>query len=903
MRYPTSRRFSSLAYAPAETRIRLRDRLSRFLPSHPSAPPLGQTGAFKIADEILLDLLLDLEITYGSEENAAREAYAADLSQAPNQPSFDALVEDHWVRVIWQRIYAPHEIQRAVQQRPSDTLPALDALLKRRFEKAYHIVDAARDKVELSSIVAAIERAEINPESIGCQAPEWVAARLWDRAPRHEPDNVTALRLWVDRWRLLGSPSLVPTEAWSDEDAAAFWNAAVEMIEFKAGLVGWNEMRAGFIKQLAAANDRPSPHLDTYFPPPPTTLVDRALWIETNRGERAIMQTLEASESVGGIVRLLLNWIEAAAHSTAPHPFAEKLFTLAIEKAELFINLMFQLRARPKLLADVLLNAPTSALGCLLVGQWHVTGGAWDRELTSHDDEATKAWAFADAVAVMGWHLREGSLDPAEAAALFKWVYRTATPGFIDPEKEPMLRTLRTEFLSQSSDILSAMVAALAVTMPETGLGTLEFAAVIDIIDIGKLAGHGDPEPLVVAYVRSVMAGHFGLAANRIGLSGAVTLFELAASRPDLRQIFLHPIDIKAQLVARAEENPFSVEDDLCRSLRVHIRILCRAIAGYVGQPAQDLVDALIDAVKQGALKHSEKARIPAFAPRHESNALGVALDRPIAADLGDALTALADDNLERLMTVILETDEPMVLAQLLNFAPFSLRQRIEKCIEQILPSDAGDIRSLPEAQARIEALLATSASEAAARFIDAEQGLKTFGKVPGREMNQLRSKLRLLFTKGDWAEIAKTEPPKELSPQAKAAAVETISFYRALAAMNDPTGDHRGAEQLFAQLQDRKPDVTAYVINLFAARIGLLLDGNLFAELQGDALLRGRLLLADAEKMMRHVRLVTPDDTAIFNSNKGILLLALRRPQQALELLASLRNARLTDAIAAYAL
>ena len=51
-------------------------------------------------------------------------------------------------------------------------------------------------------------------------------------------------------------------------------------------------------------------------------------------------------------------------------------------------------------------------------------------------------------------------------------------------------------------------------------------------------------------------------------------------------------------------------------------------------------------------------------------------------------------------------------------------------------------------------------------------------------------------------------------------------------------------AEEMFSQLQHRRPDVPAYAINLFAARISLLLGDDLFGQLHGAALIRGRQVL-----------------------------------------------------------
>jgi tetratricopeptide (TPR) repeat protein len=217
------------------------------------------------------------------------------------------------------------------------------------------------------------------------------------------------------------------------------------------------------------------------------------------------------------------------------------------------------------------------------------------------------------------------------------------------------------------------------------------------------------------------------------------------------------------------------------------------------------------------------------------------------------------------------------------------------------LPGNAGETRALTEAQARIDALLSAGFVQTATRFMENEEELTTPSRVPGLALIRFRNKLRLLFLQRDWSGIASTTMPEELADPYRTAATETLGLFRALAALHNPKGDREGAEQLLAGLQNRQPNIAAYAINLFAARISLLLAGNLFAELSGADLVRGRQMLLDAEDMMRRARGVTPEDSAIFDSNKAILLLALREPQQAMELLTRLRSIRLDDAIAAY--
>jgi len=121
------------------------------------------------------------------------------------------------------------------------------------------------------------------------------------------------------------------------------------------------------------------------------------------------------------------------------------------------------------------------------------------------------------------------------------------------------------------------------------------------------------------------------------------------------------------------------------------------------------------------------------------------------------------------------------VLAQLLAFAPDRARARIKKRAEEILPAGAGEIRSLPEAQNRIEALLSAGLIESTARFIEHEQSLKTFGYVAGRVMTRLRNDLRLLLLKNDWKGIAEKQLPAVLSGVEKTATADTLTFYKAL--------------------------------------------------------------------------------------------------------------------------
>jgi hypothetical protein len=120
-----SRRFTSLSYAPAETRSRLRDRLLRFLPAQGHANVIRRHGPPELHDEALLELLLHLDTAFATDEKAARSAYEAALPEKSTEPDFDTLINDGWLRVIWGRISTSFEVSRAAQTGSFSALSAL----------------------------------------------------------------------------------------------------------------------------------------------------------------------------------------------------------------------------------------------------------------------------------------------------------------------------------------------------------------------------------------------------------------------------------------------------------------------------------------------------------------------------------------------------------------------------------------------------------------------------------------------------------------------------------------------------------------------------------------------------------------------------------------------------------
>jgi hypothetical protein len=887
-------RFSSLALAPAETRALLRQRLGSSLLSY--RIPQQRPELTLLDDELAVRLLLGLRIDRECDLNRARSIYEDTPHSDSPEPTFQDLVGEGWIRVIWGRISAPVHMRTVREDEPSVRFAAL---LAKRHGQTFHFSEDARATPELRGLIDVIEAKARVQGVVSPQTPEWVAARLWDRGRDVSEDRISALRLWVDRWQALGAPPFAPSRVWSGADAEAFQESALEVIASAAGLDDWRDGYNRIVSELALGYNQPHSNIRDRVPPPPATYVGRALWLESNFIEAPLMESLQSCTAIFNLLGLLLADVASADLSPAPNILAERILVLADSGPDLLHMLIRIVQSRSILLADLLLYPATSVLACLLIAQWQFPHSAWDRELTSSDFRRARLSAFSDAVSVMCHFLSKQLVKPAEVAALLEWFHssrggrRGASP---EDNLDAVLDVLRAELVSQPTGILEEIAGALTPSLRDRRVRASEFAAVLDVIDTGSLAEAVDPMPLLDAYDGS-LADH-SLATHRITQGAARALLTLAARLPaELHRRFLYPIDVKKRLTTGSGDDGPINPDSVARSIRAHIRVLSRAVAASPEAPSSDLVDALVAAIRMGALSHKEKGRLAAFMPRFDQG-FG-ALDRPIAADIGAAISALTGDTRDRVLSAALETDEPALLAQLTAFVPHMLRGRIERRVSELDPSNVGEILLPTEQQARIDHLLTAGMANAAAKFIYDDGRRPARGRLPGQPLIRLYNDLRLSLLREDWAAISSTVPPADLNQMEEASAAETITFFRAIAELKRPGGDIDGAEQIFAGLVRHHPNNLAYTINLFAARINLLLRANVFGVLNGASLTRGHQLLADAERVVP--TLGNKGASEVFSSNIALLRLAVGQPEQALRVLTSMQTVTLRDTVAAY--
>ena len=901
-------RFASIEYAKPETRRILRDRFGRSLPAPSGNARRTWAEEVVLPDEKLLLLLFGIEIEFENDSVVVRGAYEALRRQHRNAPSYAELIEAGWIREIWGRLHAGRDSVRELQRASPDIQAVLGPILARRYgrHKTSFSDDVKKDPRLGSTISKLIETSEdvYHPHSA---RPEWVATRLWECASGRFADSKERMRFWIDRWKLIDSPSFIPSKSWAPGAAKSFCETAIGSIASEPGLLSWVQARAFLVNRIARASERSTEEIEAHVPTIPSTLVDRFLWLE-NEYERLGIEIYHEGEELSGLVNLLLQDPLYQDQSSAPHPTTDSLFRLATERPELLLFTVSTIRRQPVLLADLLLHPATCALACLLIAEWTSNSGAWDRELIEKDNYTAHMVAFTDAAAVAGDFLKEIPSLASEIASLLSWMYDEAgRRRFIVRERsvDEMLRIFRDELLvPQTREVLLKVVAEIVQALPKDGLGTPCFSAALDVVATGGLADTVDPKPFVLAYTRSICNGGYALSKINIDPPGARSLVQLAMrSESGDWKAFLTPINIPA-LVADAHADSdlqFIRIQEIVRSIRAHVRVLSRAVAGWEEEPPDELLSAMVSTIRSGAIAHAERGRIDAFAAQWEQEIFGGSSDRPIAVDMGEALCALTGASREKTLTAILEIDEPLTLAQLLPVAPPSSRDSIRARISALSRGQAGAVRTLPEIQARIDKLLSVGALEAAKNFMDLELKVKTFGKVSGREVRRLQAELKLHLSQRNFEAIIAAEPPEGLEPADLEAANDSLIFYKALAETSRPGGNLYSAEQDFLRLNRRRPDVAAYVVNLLAARANILLPGNLFGRVSTTDLQRARSFLAEADIAFGRIRSVSDEDRAIHNCNRAVLLLAIGQPERAYETLQSTPRAAETERTAAF--
>lgn len=876
-------RFKSIGTTPAETRQVLRARLRRLLPENRD---VSWTNSWPVMlpDAAMLRLLETIVLTDASDERTARATYAGFAAAAVGQPSFEELADAGWFRLLFGHVWTSMQASRAIRGHAA-ALPALADFMAQRFGEGVDVDGVPVGDPVLDDVAQQLAAGDIRMTDVGCQTPGWVAARLWERRPTGDATPAETMRWWLKRGALLGSPWLVPSKAWDAQTAAALRELLFDLLEDEPGLMSWAEIRPKFAAQAALLSGASAADHLSRFPEVPETLVARGQWLDHPAVEAMIHENAAAQEYVEDLVRLLVAEAEGQIHVPAPHPVAKRLLVLAADRPEIMLAMLRAARSRPALIADLLLHPPTCALACSLVADFPSHAQGMDRELDARSDSALKTVAFEDAIGVLTHFLSEPDADFAEAASLLEVLYDRGSRPRLREASTSTARILLAELARQEPSVAAAIASQLMTGGRLDPPNAPAVLAALDLIAAAGLADTMDGTALVDAYIRAVRSGENSLSADHVSTEAAGALLILAERADKTRyRAFLHPIDIKSRLATAESQTLSTVQRRIGHALRTMVRTLSRAIAALGDEAPDAAVDALAETVTAGARDDAVAGQCEAFTAAHLPMGWSEPADRPIAGDLGAALGVLSGARREKLLKTILSINEPLLLAELLSFAPTETHSAIRARIEGLHPKEAAALSSLTGAQLRVTALLNARMPGAAAVYIDAEKSLTTMGRVPERAVTQFKHDLHLLFLQGDWARIASAVVPPDLPQMQREACEDILAYYQALGALQDPERNPGEAIWRFEKLAAKHPGVPGYAINLLAARIRELLGVNYFGLLSPAKRHTAQRALDETETSLARMGSATAEDRDTLNANAAILFLAMGQPEHAVE-------------------
>ena len=855
----------------------------------------------------MLKLLLNIDISFGNNAADAREKYNQAREQHSSLPKYETLLDEGWIRETWGRFYAGWHIGKALENTAPEFKDSLSPILSHCYDRSFTIDEKINASPELREIITLLTQKPNEIHHIESQAPEWVAARLWERLSDTISDPIIRLRSWFDRWVLLGNPSFIPCLVWEKNKLHEFREAVLQMLRAEAERKEWTIERTRHINKKVNQGQGQRKEIETRIKPLPLSLIDRALWLDAREFEHD-RDLYDCSEEIMWIVHLLLQDAIYEDHSSAPHPIADSIFNIAFDYPDLLSIIMINIKREPILLADLILNPRFTGLATLIIADWVQYSDTHEKALLEIENKNAQLTAFTDAVAIVEYFFSQGSLPSGEIASLITWMHNKASKTSLFSTgrefDEQMFVAFRSEISKLSVDSLRCIANDLTPTEATEGLNTPRFIAALDVISIGHLEDKIDPEPFVSAYVNSINNGETWLYTNRIDDNLALTLV-LIITRATIenRKKFLTPLNVSAKLseAYKKDNYPLDKIDNIVRGLRAHIRVLARAIAEWNGDVPSEIINAYSEAIRLGSVAHKEKGRVGAFAARYEGQLFTWHQERKISNDLGESLRRLPEASSKPILKAILYIDEPLVLAQLMPTAPASAKNRILERISELTPSEACDILSWPEIQARIDALLSIGAIDAAEQYITFEQELKTIGKISEREITQIQFQIRIALLKKDFDVIKKFSIPSDLDERAKTETQEMLDYYKAIAEILKPKGDLQFAEGKLLALHKRQTHKAPYIINLLAARLSKLMDGNIFVILSGPDREIAMNILINPDHSLSETEDVSTEELAIHECNRALLFLALDRPRNALGSLQAIPHDVNYDRISAY--
>lgn len=910
-------------WAPLQVRLELRRTFERWLPrSHHQRPIFGQV---EMVDELsLLDLCQYYRLEYpGGAADIAKTWDESEQRIADDGPTFDDLVRSGWVVFDggrWMVQSTPIGTLSHITYPSPSTKTFLTGLGKARLvAKTETLPPHAQALANRILVGHWLERLIPTPN------PERLASRLWEQlcpkplACAADNSGCAMQAAAPAENEAIVSPSVLAAEAvdvdraflewstWCDVlGCAGRWDAgwgctemhycrqaAHRVLDRQILWGGWDNDAVRYADLLEKTFAIPWDRLRYARAPrkaPPRTLVSRVDWLKWPEVEHLMMERLGAS-TVSFAFGLLCSEIEKA--DTGPNIMASAsaLLSFAADHPMALQQFLFRVDAVPALLVDMLMQQRVACLATKLIVEWRPAMGRGDDRNVSREAQ-TKEFAVQDATSFLAYHLDEGTLDLEECASLVTWCYDDVTRSrkAIADSRRPIGRQLLGMVAREREELQSAVLQHLVGQAAyENNIPRARFAGVLDGLSRLLDSPGTDAFPIVALYSKFARDLHLDWTdASSLSADLAARLVATAfAQAASARDALLVPFDSAKLLQEAPDDEEPSLRFSIARTLRGHVRLLARAVAGWPDAAVpRELCDAFLGLTSRSVIEHAEKGRVGALTDRHSpSRFLGQEKGSP-AQDLAAAWRRLDGSHQTAMLQVLAQSDDPVLLAELCQHLPAGAKPGIQARLRQLKPGEASELWTWPELQHRIESLLAAGEYGLAREHLgEARQDLD---RAPSEFRLSLFSlELQLLLKEKNWAALDGAVAPSALDEYTTRQAHDQLDFYKATSQLLRPNGNLAGARVVLQHLAERPDAASAYKENVFAAALQQLLGPTLHP-LTGADKVTGEGLLAEINAA------VDVDETLASSNllaNRGLLLLALQRPKDALKSVAVRRQ------------
>lgn len=908
---------------PLQVRLELRQMFERWLPRSCYPRPFFEQDG--MPDELgFLELCQHYRLEYpGAAKDVAKVWDKSEERIADGGPTFDELVRQGWVLFDggrWTVQSAPLGTLSCIAYPSSSAETFLTGLNKLRL-----IAKTDTQPQHVRALADRILNDGCLDRSIPTRNPDWLAGRLWEylcpipqprtvnnssgepQQPTRSLNEASGTQVQLASETEAVDQAFLEWSAWCDLlHGAGKWDTSWGSTEMhycreaahralgRQALWGvWSNDAARYAEVLLQTFGIPHARVPYVRAPKnaaPSTLVFKCDWLKRREVEHLIMERL-GSSTVSFAFRLLCSELESTDIGRNVMARVDDVISFATDHPMALQQFLSRVDAVPALLVDMLMHQSSVCLAVKMAIEWRARSGQTSDRAVSREAQ-TKEFVIQDALSLLAHHLNEGMVDPEECAALVTWCYTADTGNRrtgADSRKLVGHRLLR--MLAKGKPELQREVLRYLVDQAdyEDNVPRARFLGVLNGLAYLSGAAPTDTSPIVALYTKFARALHLSRtdASNlpaELAAQLVATAFTLTEAERD--QLLVPFESAKLLREAPGDERP-SLSSSIAQTLRGHVRLLARAVAGWPGtELPTELCDTLQELISRNVIEHAEKGRLGALTDRYSpSRFLAMEIGSP-AQDLTDAWRRLDSERQEVMLQVLARSDDPVLLAQLCQHLPANAKHGIQARLRQLKPGEASELWTWPELQHRVESLLAAEEVRLAREHLDeAQQSLHL--APPNFRLGLFGLELQLLLKEKNWAALDRAAVPSELDLASTQQARDQLDFYKATSELLRHNGNLEGALVVLQRLSARPGAASAYKENAFAVAMHQLMGPNLHP-LSGPEKMAGERLLAEINVVVGVNEQLAGNNLL---ANRAMLLLALQRPEDAIESVAKRRR------------